>query len=1848
MNEGEPTVDFSQYAIEVLRSDEEYVLYRGENSNPSGASAVLLLAPASAQPAPQTLRKMEYEYSLRNELNSAWAIRPLAISEQRGRQMLALEDPGGETLNHLLREPMAFTQVLQFAIGLAAALGELHKKGLIHKDVKPANVLVDMTTGQVRLMGFGIASRLARERQAPDPPEFIAGTLPYMAPEQTGRMNRSIDSRSDLYALGVTLYEMATGTLPFTASDPMEIIHCHIAMMPIPPCKRSNSIPEQISAIIMKLLAKGAEERYQTAVGVEYDLRRCLSEWETQHQITQFRLGEKDVPNRFLIPEKLYGREREIDILLAAFDRVVSTGKPELVLVSGYSGIGKSAIVNELHKSLVPSQGFFASGKFDQYKRDIPYSTLAQAFQSLTQELLGKSETELAPWRNALRDALGESGRLLTDVIPELGLIIGDQPSVAELPPQEAARRFQLVFRRFVGIFAQSSRPLALFLDDLQWLDAATLDIVVDLFANDDVHHLLLIGAYRDNEVDASHPLMRKLQEIRSIGITVSEIKLSSLSHRCVTELIVDAFHVNFERAAPLAHLVYDRTAGNPFFVIQFLRVLVDENLLIFSHEKACWEWDFDLIYAKGYTDNVVDLMVGKLTRLPIRTKNALQQLACIGNAAENTMLLAAFDMSEEELHDDLWEAVRLELVRRLNGSYKFVHDRVQEAAYSLIPESLRAPTHLRIGRLLAARTPRERRDEAIFEIVNQLNLGAILITEQADREELAELNLMAGKRAKGSSAYASACSYFGMGIATLNEDTGWTTRYDLAFKLNLERAECEYVTGHFDEAERLISVLLERSTSKVDKASAYCLKINLHVMRAQHSLAVESALECLRIFGIDMPAHPTRQCIEDEFEKVWKQLGERSIESLIDLASMTDPEVQAAMRVLTVLFAPAFFTDGNLAYLQPCQMVSLTLSYGITDASCAAFGWFAILLGPLFRRYSDGYRFGRLACDIVERHGYLALKSKIYFAMEMVAIWAESPDTALEYIDKAFRVGVETGDVTYAGYCCSHIVTDLLLRGDHLDAVWQESERSLEFVRKTKFRDMVDVIVSQQRLIDNMRGTTDSFSTFSSAGFDEIAFELQLTGDRMPSLNCWYWILKVQARFLSADYEAAIAAAEKAKALLWSADAHIQLLDYYFYTALALAAEYDLAPEEIQRKRREILTEHLRQLREWAESCSPTFRDKHVLVAAEVARLEGRVLDAEQLYEKAIDAAHANGFVHNEALACELAARFYAARGFEKIANSYLQEARYGYLRWGAEGKVRQLDNLYPQLRKNNALVGSPGAIAAPVEQLDLATVIKASQAVSAEMVFERLIDKLLRTAIEHAGAQRGLLILPHGEELQIEAEAITSGEEVTVHLGKDCQDVSELPESLVRYVMRARETVIFEGGSSHNPFSGDPYIVRRQSRSVLCLPLINQAKLIGTLYLENNLVPDVFTSGRVTVLKVLASQAAISLENSRLYRDLANRERKINRLVEANILGIFIWNIQGAIVTANESFLRMLQYSREDLVSGCVRWTDLTPSELHERDERALAEVKDTGTAQPYEKEFLRKDGVRVPVLIGAALFEDAGSEGVAFVLDLREQKRAEVEIRTLKDQLSRANQVAMIGELTASIAHEVNQPIAAVVANAEAGLEWLDREDPNRDEVRHALQRIARDGGDAGEIVKRLHALFRRAEPATSENRIEELISEVLRLIEHEADRRHITVDVALEKRLPAIWCDRLQIQQVILNLMVNAMDALEGTEHRKRAIRIFSSSNDSESLVLSIRDYGEGVKDPARLFETFFTTKEKGLGMGLAISRSIVEAHGGQLWLEPTDGPGSTFCFRLPLGPSMSIPSRLLENPPAARS
>jgi len=1713
-------MQLSQYQLETLQQDGEFILYRGLRPAEAvtGPRSILALSPMMERPAPATIKKLEHQFSLKDELDSGWALRPISLLQQQNRTMLLFEDPDGEPLDRLLRPPVEVKQLLRCGIALAAALGQVHGHGLVHKDIKPSNVLATPGMDRVWLMGFGIASRSPRERQRAEPPEFISGTLAYMAPEQTGRMNRSIDSRSDLYALGVTLYELLTGSLPFTASDAMEWVHCHIARQPLTPAERQSDVPCSISAIVMKLLAKTPEERYQTAAGVESDLRRCLDDWDRAGSIHDFPPGEHDTPDRLVIPEKLYGREREVETLLTSFDRVVNGGVPELVLVSGYSGIGKSSVVNELQPVLVPPRGLFASGKFDQYKRDIPYSTLAQAFQNLIRPLLGKSEVDLARWRDALQGALGPNAGLIADLVPEVKLIIGEPPPVPELPPQDAQRRFQLVFRRFISVFARPEHPLALFLDDLQWLDAATLDLLEDVLTRSELRHIMLIGAYRDNEVNAAHPLMRKLEAIKSAGGKVNEITLGALGREHLGQLIADALRCESERTAPLARLVHQKTGGNPFFAIQFISSLADERMLTFDHDAGRWSWDLERIHAKSYTDNVVDFLVAKLARLPAKTQLALQQMACLGNAAEVTMQAIVLGTSTEDVHAAQSEAVRQELVERLEGSYKFLHDRVQEAAYSMIPPALRAEVHLAIGRLLAAYIPTETREEAIFEIVSHLNRGAALITAQVEREQVAELNLAAGKRAKASSAYTSALTYFTAGAALLPADS-WERRQELAFELELHAADCEVYAGAVQVADQRLGALAQRALSTVQKCLVAYRRVDLNVMLGAGERGVMVALEGLRHVGIDWSAHPTEADARREYERIWSLLGDRTIEDLVDLPLLQDPEARATLDVLTSLALPALYTDKNLYALSACMAVNLSLEHGNSEGSPLNYLATAMIAGPRFGQYVEGYRFGKLACDLLERRGLTYFGARTYVAFAIVVPWTRPLREGIDPSRRAFQMAKDHGDPTYASLAARGLSTILLALGQPLDQFEREAEDALEFVQRFGF--FLDRLSAPIALARTLRGRNTKFGSLDDGGFTEHSFEERITGQPSRAfLECYYWIRKLQARFFAGDYATAIEAAEKVETWYATSPAlslfPLEKAECHFYAALSRAAWCEPVGPDPYAKHKEALGAHEQQLRALSANCPQNFDDRAAVVGAEIARIEGRPLDAMELYERAIASARANGFLHNEALAYERASAFYRARGFDQFADTYLRNARACYASWGADGKVRQLDSLYPALKQEQPLPGPTSTFTAPVEGLDLATVIRVSQAVSSEIVLDKLLDTVMRNAMEYAGADRGLLILPHGNQMQVKAEATVDGDSVEVRILEEPLSAADVPESVLRYVTRTREHVIIEDAAVSSSFSADEHPREKAPRSLACLPLLKQGELIALLYLENKLAANVFTPGRLEILEVLASQGAISLENSRLYHEI----------------------------------------------------------------ERAEAE-----------------------------------------------RRAAEQALDKARSELAHSARVMSLGTLTASITHEINQPIAAVITSASACLRWLNRDQPEVQRAREAAKRIEEDGKRAAAIITHLKSFYKKdVSPQREVVSINGLVGEMLVLLRIEADRHSVLMRTELAADLPSVSADRVQLQQVLMNLMLNGMEAMS---ERGGKLKI-GTRREGGDVMVSVSDTGPGIPPVMmqEIFNEFYTTKADGTGMGLAISSTIIESHGGRLWATANPERGATFHFTLP--------------------
>jgi PAS domain S-box-containing protein len=1598
-------MDLSRYRLEPLRKDEEFVLYRGllQAETETGPQSVLVLSPIAEHPARGTIKKIEHEFSLKDDLDPTWSIRPITFTQQQNRAMLVFEDPKGEPLDRLRGRPLELKELLRFGIAISASLGEAHKRGLIHKDIKPSNVFANAAIDKAWLTGFGIASRLPRERRAPEPPEFIAGTLAYMAPEQTGRMNRSIDSRSDLYAFGVMLYELLTGSLPFNASDPMEWVHCHIARRPQPPAERLRNVPQSVSAIVLKLLTKTPEERYQTAAGIESDLRRCLENWECDRVVHDFALGQHDRPDRLLISDRLYGREREVESLLASFNRVVKSGGPELVLVSGYTGIGKSSLVNELHKALVLPRGLFASGKFDQLKRDIPYATVAQAFQTLVRLLLGKPEAELNRWRDELHEAVGPNGALVTDLIPELKFVIGEQPPVPDVTPATAKARFQLAIRALIGVFARAEHPLALFLDDLQWLDAATLELLENILIERELQHLLIVGAYRNNEVDASQPLTRTLSALRRSGVVVRDIVLEPLTHQDLNCWFVDAFQTVAERTRPLANLVHDKTVGNPFFANQFLHQLVDDGLITLDPIDRDWHWDLEAIQAKGYTENVADLMVGKLNRLALTTQEALKALACVGNRAGTSTLAMIHGTSEEQLHSHLWEALRQELIVRSDDSYRFVHDRVQEAAYSLVPEEQRALEHLRIGRLLAKQVGSDQREEAVFEIVGHFNQAAALLVSQEERDEVAALNLAAGKRAKKAAAYVSALNYLSAG-ADLIAVEKWQRR-DLIFELEFHRSECEFLTGKATAAEERLTMLSSHASNVVERAAVVCLQADVYfaLQRPEHGL-LEGA-KFLREAGLPIPLRPTESEAQAAYDSICVRLDGVGIEEVAALPLMTDPASRGILDVLAKLATSASSADRTFEVLNICAAVALTLERGLHDASCWAFSVLGFLAAWRYSNFEASFRFGNLGYELIERTGLRRFEGFVCLNFStLVMPWAKHVVSCRPVIRRTFEVAHNTGNRIWAVQSGNILLSNLLLAGDPLVETEREAEASVAFCRTNVFADYTDTVSMQLAFIRNLRGLTHQFGLLDDDSFDELRMEDHYK--RRPhalAIECWYWVRKLQARYLAGHYAAALEASRRAQDLLAASAGMLECAEYELYAGLTHGAMCDSMASDEDRQHLEALAAHHRQLKVWARHCPENFENRAALLAAEIARIEGRDFDAEQLYERAIRSARESGFVHSEALALEVAARFYAPRGFDKIARLYLRDARYGYQRWGADGKVQQLDRSYPNLKPEQPMSGHTSTITAPVEDLDLATLIQISQAVSSEIVLEKLFGTIMRAAMENAGAERGLLIFPHHNQLEVKAEAITVGDRVDVRLVEASFSASDIPESILGYVMRTQERLIIADASVPASLSMDEYLREKRPRSVACLPLMKQGVLIALVYLENNLVSNVFSPARLKILEVLASQAAISLENSRLYHEileaedaLRRSEKQLRDVIETMPVMAFT-----AVPDGSTDFVNRRFSDFTGLTGG-----DLSPQSgtaVHPEDLETHARKWQTclGTGEPFESEvrYRGKDGLYRWFLVRSSPLRDGKGNILKWfgsLTDIEGRKLAEERLR------------------------------------------------------------------------------------------------------------------------------------------------------------------------------------------------------------------------------------------------------------
>lgn len=1813
----------------------DLVLYRAIRAK--DGLPVLLKFPAAPGPSPVLSRCLENEFELARDPEPRCIARALALVHHAGTTALVLEQGPTKCLSSLLGSPMEIQTFLKIAIGITDALAELHHCELIHKDIKPEHVLLD-EGGRVWLSGLGVASRLPRERQAPEAPEIIDGTLAYMAPEQTGRMNRSIDSRSDLYALGISFYQMLTGMLPFTASDPMEWVHCHIARQPLPPIRQVASVPETLSEMVMKLLAKTAEERYQSAGGLAADLRRCQAEWGSTGCIARFPLGEHEVSQRLLIAEKLYGRRSDIDTLLAAFDRVTSSGTPEVVLVSGDPGVGKTSVVHELLKALVPLRGLFGEGKFDQYKRDIPYATLVQAIHALIRHLLGKSKAEVAEWRDVLQKAVSPNGQLIVDLIPEVELIIGIQPAVPDLPPQEAQNRFQMVLRRFLRGFTGPDHPLVLFLDDLQWLDAATLELLNDIVMGAERRYLLLIGAYRDNEVGPTHPLMRFIETMHRAGTSLREIVLAPLAIDDVGELIADAIHCERQRTPPLAQLVHEKTGGNPFFVNQFLSALGEEKLLIFDSGAGRWTWDLFQIRAKGFTDNVVDLMLGKLNRLQAESQETIKQLACLGSEAGLATLAQVQHMAAEEVEKNLLEAIHAGFLLRQDESVSFLHDRVQEAAYALIPEEERPEVHLNIGRTLLAQTGPEELNDILFDVANHLNRGAGLINDPAEKDRLAELNIAAGKRARASIAYKTARDLFAAAAALLPEGA-WDSRYDFMFALYLDWAEAEYLQNDFEKAERLFAILLAQAKSDFDKAVVYKLRLTVYPIAGKYDEAVDMGIRALQLFGEEIPEDDDaiNRMIEEEAAALRQNLQGREIAELTGAPEVTDPQAATMIEILTGIGGPAYI--GSRPQLYPLFVLmelNNVLKYGITKEACHAFSGYAILQAISLGDLNAAYAFSQAAVSLSERFGGLStIGSILYLHGNHVNFWLKPFATDFPILERGFHACQDGGDLAFANYIAYSIVWQAVERGDTIDDVLDFSRKYAGFAMESRNEAIYQSIVLEQQFLKCLMGKTDGDASFSDEGINELSCVAEIEKAAFTCGLTYYHTMKTFVAYLMGDDAAARTHAEEAGKLRSAVMSQPMQVMFYFLHALVLTRACREGADDERKKSRKILLEYRKKLAFWSENCPENFASKHALVAAEIAEIEGDELTAEQLFEQATEAARTNGFFHWEAMANEAAARFHRDRGLKTLSRAYLREAHACYARWGAQGKLRQLEQTYPQLRAASprALIDSA---ATGTQALDILAVTRASQAISGEILLDNLLKILLRIVLENAGAQKGYLLLTNKQGLSLVAESHVEKQHIVVHVhGETGVADAVLPTAIINYVRRSRAPVLLDDTASPNPYSADKYFTQRQPKSVLCFPITNQSRLIGVLYLENDLATHAFTSDRLAVLKLIAAQAAVSLENARVYEDLRESEQRFRVIFDQTFQFIGVLSIDGIILQANQTGLKFAGVSEVEVL-GKLFWE--TPWWTHsvEMQERVRTAVKEAarGKLVRFEATHSTPDGE--VHYIDFSLKPVIDTEGRVIQLipegrDITERKQAEEEISRLNQELEQrvADRTAELEAFSYSVSHDLRTPLRAIDGFSHILLS--DYADHLDDEGKRLLNVVRGNVSRMGQLIDDILQFSRagRLGMTYSEIDMERMAREVfteLQSITPGDDNQQFEIEP-----IPPAWGDRSMLRQVFVNLLGNAIKFNRNRELPR--IKVGATADDGETIYY-VSDNGVGfdMQYADKLFGVFERLhgmdEFEGTGIGLAIVKRIITRHAGRVWAEGKLNEGATFYFSLP--------------------
>ena len=1583
------------YLSENLYQGRRTLVYRGQRN--WDKKPVIIKVLGNPHPSFNELVQFRNQYIITRYLEHPAIVQPLALERYGNSYALVMPDNGAIALSdYWQKSERSLTNFLHIAIQLAEALDYLTQQHIIHKDIKPANILIQLETKQIQLIDFSISSLLPTEQQQLLNPNVLEGTLAYISPEQTGRMNRGIDYRSDFYSLGVTFFELLSGKLPFESSDPIELVHCHIAQKPKFPVV--TQVPEILQEIVIKLMSKNAEERYQSALGLKHDLDQCLQQLEKTGKTRSFELGERDVSDRFIIPEKLYGREIEVQKLLDAFERVSNPpltplgkgggkGRAEMMLVAGFSGIGKTAVINEVHKPIVKQRGYFLKGKYDQFNRNIPFSGFVQAFRDLMKQLLSESDTELANWKTKILNALGDNAQVIIEVVPELEKIIGTQPPVPELSGSAAQNRFNLLFQKFIAVFTTASHPLVIFLDDLQWADSASLNLIKVSIGSTKTGYLLLLGAYRDNEVFPAHPLMLSLAELEKERAIISTITLQPLATHHINQLVADTLKCSKKLAQPLSELVYQKTQGNPFFATQFLKGLYEDELISFNLKLGYWECDLVKVRDAAITDNVVEFVARRLQKLAVGTQEILKLAACIGNRFNLKTLAVVCEKPEADVAADIWRALQEGLIipisqsykffqggvhetqtQRVAVSYRFFHDRVQQAAYALIPEKIKETTHLHIGRLLLERIPESQREEKIFAIVNQLNQGIKILETEAEKENIAKLNLIAGKKAKVATAFATAWEYARIGIELLST-RAWQEQYELSLELYQLAAEVAYSSGEFETAENLIKLAVSFAQTPLEKAKFYQVQIDINVAQNNCAEAIKVGQKILSSLGVELPESATPAEIQQEFSQLATLMPEGGTKALLAWPTTTDPTVVTVMQTLVKLAVPIFTTSPELFPLLPINNIKQTLRHGTTAVSAVSYAHYSMLLNGIFNDLEGSYQFGELALQLLPRFHNPAMDTHVWcIAAGSTHHWKIHLKQVFPFFQKGVETGLESGDLSIAAQNYVQGSYILYLLGTPLLEVKQQIRIRRDAIEQLKQETFLCYCEIFRQCVLNLLNSPEAPGNLTGEALNEaeIIGHFEATGDTIGLFYLYF--CKLQLYYLLGSYDLALISADRAIEHSAMAGSYALIPVIELYGSLTRLALYSSLVDT----EREKISMALEKFRFWSSHGPMNFQHKCDLIEAEQHRLLGNKIEAIELYDRAIAGAKENEYIQEEALANELAAKFYLDWGKEKVAASYMQEAYYCYARWGSSAKTDDLEKRYPQLLQpilqqavpSTNLLETLTTIAQPKlsihssqmatqslttgidSTLDLAAVLKSSQALSEIIQLDRLLHHLSKIILENSGGDRCLILIPDDNSIwQLRAIATIDSTEMCAD---PLADNTSLPVQLIQYVKNTKEVLVINNLETDLPIF-DEYLNQNQPQSILCLPMLNQGKLVGIMYVQNQLAYGLFTPERILILNFLCNQAAISIKNAQLHQksELSLKQVKqsqnLLRKVIDTIPQVIFWKDRDSnYLGCNQKFATMAGVNSPENIVGKtdydLPWTQDEADLFREYDRRVM----------------------------------------------------------------------------------------------------------------------------------------------------------------------------------------------------------------------------------------------------------------------------------------------------------------------